>query len=389
MTTGDNRMRFVGVSLSDVSDWSDPLPAGKWSQFFGALATQMSLVDIVRPHLSQGQRYVHRARTFRPARHRWRMRGGFSLRRVAMLNAMLERELQSRSGSYDLIVQLQTLCSPRARSVTTPYVIYTDNTMALTQRIYPPFAPLPARMVRDWLAFEAQVCRQAHAVFTFSDFARQSVINDYCCSPERVVAVGAGANQLLTSVEKKDYSRPRVLFVGKPFKPKGGSVLLAAWRLVSAAIPEAELIIVGPKYNPIPGGRRGITWLGRLNRDELAEQYRAASIFVLPSLFDAWGHVFVEAMGYGLPCVGSDCCAMPELIDDGVSGLLVPRGEPEPLAEALIALLSDTARTARMGRAGHARVLETLTWPHVASRIVTHLSQSQLYGDGLLETTAE
>jgi glycosyltransferase involved in cell wall biosynthesis len=244
-------------------------------------------------------------------------------------------------------------------------------------------------MMRDWLAFEARVCRDAQAVFTYSEFARHSVIDDYSCPPERVVAVGAGANQLVTSIKDKDYSRPRVLFVGKPFKPKGGRVLLAAWRLVTAQIPEAELIIVGPKYNPILGRRRGITWLGRLSRNELAVQYAAASVFVLPSFFDAWGHVFVEAMAYGLPCVGSDCCAMPEIIDDGVSGLVVPRGEPEPLAQAMIALLSDRDRAARMGQAGRHRVLESMTWAHVANRVVSHLKHARPDTDAVSQTARE
>ncbi len=374
MTMAAKGTRFIGVSIPDVTDWSEPVVTGKWSQFFGALAKEMSLVDIVRPQLSPREQYLHLARSMRLGRSKWRARAGFSIRHAAMRNAVLERELVKRSGSYDLIVQLQTLCSPRSRSVSAPYVIYTDNTMALTQRVYPAFAPLSSRMVRDWLAFEAQVCQQAEAVFTFSEFARRSVIEDYSCSPDRVFAVGAGANQVNSSCSEKDYSRPRVLFVGRPFKPKGGEILLEAWRRVSAQIPEAELIIVGPKRNPVPDSRRAVTWLGRLDRAELAVQYRAASVFVLPSMFDGWGHVFVEAMGHGLPCIGTDCCAMPEIIEHEVSGLLVPRGEPEPLADAVIKLLTDTATAARMGQAGHARVLETLTWTHVARRVVSSLA---------------
>jgi glycosyltransferase involved in cell wall biosynthesis len=110
-----------------------------------------------------------------------------------------------------------------------------------------------------------------------------------------------------------------------------------------------------------------------LNRAQLAAQYRAASVFVLPSMFDAWGHVFVEAMGHGLPCIACDCCAMPEIVRAGESGLLVPRGQPQPLASALVELLTDPSRAQAMGRAGHRRVLEELTWKHVADRVVNHL----------------
>jgi len=64
---------------------------------------------------------------------------------------------------------------------------------------------------------------------------------------------------------------------------------------------------------------------------------------------------------------------MPELIDDGVSGLLVARGEAEPLADALTELLTDRDKAARMGRAGHARVLERMTWDHVVDRLLCRL----------------
>jgi glycosyltransferase involved in cell wall biosynthesis len=373
MPEPDAAVRIMGVSLPDTSDWREPLPAGKWSQFFGALGHRCNVVDVVNPRTSGLEQYLNLAWAARPHRRRWLARAGFNPRHLAAVNAALERELRGRSGSYDLIVQLQTLCEPRSDSVRAPYVIYTDNTMALTQRVYPPFAPLSPRMMRDWIEFETSVCRGAQVVFTFSEFARGSVIDDYGCAPDRVLAVGAGANQLEQSVDGKDYSRPRALFVGRPFEPKGGKILLEAWQTVAAEVPGAQLAIAGPKRDPAPRFGRGVEFLGRLNRAQLSEQYRAASVFVLPSLFDAWGHVFVEAMGHGLPCIACDCCAMPEIVSHGESGLLVPRAQPEPLAQALVALLTDAERARAMGQAGHRRVLEQLTWRHVADRVVDQL----------------
>lgn len=366
-------VRILGVALPDVGDWRQPQPAGKWSQFFGALGERGSLVDVVRPHLSTRQEYLNLARSIRPGRAAWLARAGFNRRHLAGLNADLERELLRRAGTYDAIVQLQTLCTPRSTSITTPYAIYTDNTMALTQRHYPPYAPLPGSMLRQWLAFEAEVCRDAEAVFTFSEFARRSVIDDYDCPPDRVLAVGAGANQLSTSPDQNPSRQPRALFVGHDFERKGGRVLLEAWPLVRQAVPTAELVIAGPSRDPAPGLGAGVSWLGRLDRDELAGQYSAASVFVLPSLFEPWGHVFVEAMGYGLPCIGSDCCAMPEIIEDAVTGLLVPPGAAEPLAAALIDLLGDPSKAAGLGRSGQHRVLERFTWTGVADRVLGHL----------------
>ncbi len=371
----DARLRVQAVSIPDVSDYLAPLPAGKWSQLFGALSRRVSLVGISYPELSlsPAERNLNLARSFRLRKAAWAARAGFNMRHLAKRNAALERDLVARRGSYDLILQLQTLCSPRSRAVQEPYVAYTDSTMALTQRLYPPFAPLSRSAADAWTGFEIAVCRAAEIVFTCSEFARRSVIEDYGCPPERVAAVGAGSNQLLESLQNRDYEGRRALFVGSPFDRKGGPHLLDAWRLVHDRLPDAELVMVGPKRDPAPGFGRGVSWRGRLGRAELARLYRWATVFVLPSVFEPWGLVFGEAMGHGLPCIGSDCCAMPELIDDRVSGRLVAPGEAEPLADALIELLTDPDKARGMGKAGHSRVLEQMTWDHVVDRLVGRL----------------
>jgi starch synthase len=72
--------------------------------------------------------------------------------------------------------------------------------------------------------------------------------------------------------------------------------------------------------------------------------------------------------------------ALPELVDDGVTGLLVPPREPAALAEALIGLLSDPPRAERMGRAGQQKVAERLTWRAVAERMAPHLEAAVARG---------
>jgi len=366
-------LRVLGVSLPDVSDWGEPLPQGKWSQFFGALAQRFELIGVVRPELSQAERYLNFARRFHPRKSRWKARAGFNRSLAMRRTEAVQRGLSRYDSSFDLIMQLQTLCAPGFDRAGIPYAIYTDNTMALTQRIYPAWAPLSADAAAWWMQFEAEVCQSATAVFTYSEFARRSVVDDYGCSPESVVTVGAGANQLLDSLGNKDYSVPRALFVGIEFTCKGGHVLLEAWPIVRERVPEAELIIAGPAQAPKKRLPAGVTWMGWVDRTRLASLYQSASVFVLPSLFEAWGHVLFEAMGHGLPCIGTTCCAMPEIIDDGVTGRLVPRYESEPLAAALIELLADPVKTAAMGRAAHTSVLQGNRWSDVVERVVAHL----------------
>src|SRR5271166_2056221 len=369
-------MRILGVSLPDVSDWRQPLPQGKWSQFFGALAARYELVGVVRPELSRQYRYANRVRTFHPRKSTWTARAGFNQSVAMRRTQAVQSGLEPYNGVYDLIMQLQTLCAPGKYRGDIPYTIYTDSTMALMRRLYPRHRRPSAPIAAPWMRFEADVCKSAAAVFTYSEFARRSVIEDYECSPEAVVAVGAGANQMLASLGEKDYVPRRAVFVGMDFMLKGGRVLLEAWPLVRRRVPDAELVIAGPRRRPSGHLPSGVRWVGRLDRAGLAQLYRWATVFVLPSLFDAWGHVFLEAMGYGLPCIGTSCCAMPEIIDDGVTGLLVPRFESEPLSDALTELLTDTARAAAMGHAGHEKVLQGYRWSDVVDRVAAHLETS-------------
>ena len=138
-------------------------------------------------------------------------------------------------------------------------------------------------------------------------------------------------------------------------------------------LPDARLTIAGPA-EPAPAGLPpGVSWLGAVDRATLDELYRAASLFVLPSIFDPCPNVFREAMGYGVPCIGTYCCAIPEILDDGVTGRVVPIAQREPLAVALYELLSAPKELARMGAAAHASVLHGGQWSDVAERIATRL----------------
>jgi glycosyltransferase involved in cell wall biosynthesis len=347
-------------------------PAGKWSQFFGALAQQCNLVDVIQPKLGVVSQGVTLARNFHPRIPTWKARAGFNQERVRKLTEQVQRGLEPHMGEYDLIMQLQTLCAPRFERAGSPYAIYTDNTMALTQRVFPSGAPISTSAAQRWIEFEAQVCRSAKVVFTLSEFARRSVIDDYGCSPDSVAAVGGGTNQLTASIAGKSYGTARALFVGLAFERKGGSVLLEAWPIVRSHVPAAELIITGPKRQPVKELPAGVEWVGRADRTRLAQLYQSASVFVLPSLFEPWGFVFFEAMGYGLPCIGTSCCAMPEIIEDGVTGRLVPPRDPESLAAALVELLADPDKAAAMGHAAHTHALHGNTWKDVLDRMFAH-----------------
>jgi glycosyltransferase involved in cell wall biosynthesis len=367
METSEN-LRLLVVCQHDAS--------GRRARFVEALAQRVTLVDVVNPELSRLQRKMLLALTFHPRGARWKGRAGFDGRLARLRTESVQRSLLRHRDNVDLIMQFQTLCAPGHDRKGVPYTIYTDNTMALTQRHYPNWAQISPETAHRWMEHEATVFRRAKAIFTYSEFARRSVIGDYGCSPDAVLAVGAGANQMLPCMPERDVkARPRALFVGFEFERKGGLVLLDAWPQVRRHVPDAELVIAGPRRSPRRNLPAGVRWVGRSDREALSELYRSASLFVMPSRFEPWGHVFLEAMGHGLPCIGTRSCAMPEIIDDGVTGRLVAAGEPEPLAETLVELLADPAKMAQMGRAGYQIVSREHLWANVVDRVMAHLGK--------------
>ena len=145
--------------------------------------------------------------------------------------------------------------------------------------------------------------------------------------------------------------RPTVLFVGTWHGRKRGAALASAFVTeVRAALPEAELLMVTQDAPPDPGP--GIQVLGRLDDTALADAYRRAWIFCLPSDYEGFGIPYAEALASGTPVVATPNLGARYVLDDGRAGALV---DIPNLGPALVELLGDERRRARMRTAGLAR----------------------------------
>ena len=111
-----------------------------------------------------------------------------------------------------------------------------------------------------------------------------------------------------------------------------------------------------------------VTFLGWVANTELPPYYRAAAVSVIPSLEEGFGIPAAEAMGCETPVVASDAGGLPEVVEHGVTGLIVPRGDSSALAEAIGSLLADPERRTRMGRAGRERALRLFDWDRSAEQ---------------------
>jgi starch synthase len=188
-----------------------------------------------------------------------------------------------------------------------------------------------------------------------------------------------------------DPDRPTVVFVGRITRQKGLPYLLAAARRLA---PEVQLVLcAGAPDTPeiaievsdavavLAAERTGVVWIERmLPRADLVAVLAASTVFVCPSVYEPLGIVNLEAMAVGLPVVGSATGGIPEVIDDGVTGLLVPieqvddgTGTPvDPetfvadLAAALDRVVSDPDRAREMGSASRRRVEDHFSWDAIA-----------------------
>jgi glycosyltransferase involved in cell wall biosynthesis len=159
---------------------------------------------------------------------------------------------------------------------------------------------------------------------------------------------------------------PLIGVVARLEPEKGHAHLLAAWPRVAAAVPDAWLVIVGEGSEcqalrarvegmPADAARR-VVFTGR--RDDVAALTAELSVAVLPSLREAQGISLLEAMARRVPVVASAVGGIPEVVTDGVDGLLVAPAHADALADALVRLARSPALRRRLGEAGYATVHE-------------------------------
>ncbi|HYZ09454.1 MAG TPA: glycogen synthase [Pseudonocardiaceae bacterium] len=235
----------------------------------------------------------------------------------------------------------------------------------------------------------------ADAVIAVSEGMRTDVLGCYpTLHPERVHVVRNGIDpQAYRPVDGTealvrlgvDPARPVVTFVGRVTRQKGLEHLLAATRRMD---PDAQLLLcAGAPDTPqiaaetaarvaeLAAARPGVVWVQQMLPPETVRAVlSAATVFVCPSVYEPLGIVNLEAMACGTAVVASDVGGIPEVVDDHVTGLLVPfdqhdlDGFAAGLAQRVNELLADPARAAAMGRAGRERAVREFSWSTVAQR---------------------
>lgn len=328
----------------------------------------LTIVDVPFPKIAKCWALIS---TFQPNVPKWKKRYSERLEKLyktpwvfQQRSKFCQRKIAKLNGNIDSILQISGMFAPYTTHK--DYTIMLSYTMALSNG-YPAWA---ASNFDKWLKLEKDLYQNAKLIFTTNENARKSLIDDYGVREEKAIKVGYGLTQDTIPEFTKSYDGKTILFIGMDFERKGGYVLLEAFKEVRKQIADAKLIIVGPNKEIFKINQPGVELLGCIrDKQKIEELYKQASIFAMPSLCEPFGLVFLEAMSYKLPCIGTTIDAMPEIIEDGKTGFLVPPKDVDKLAEKIITLLNNSHLLEKMGQEAQRRTKESFHWDNVGEKI--------------------
>jgi glycosyltransferase involved in cell wall biosynthesis len=215
------------------------------------------------------------------------------------------------------------------------------------------------------------VARRLDRIITGSDKSRESVMKAFSLRGEQITTIHDGVDTGVFRPMPEVAKKPgMILFVGNSEdRNKGAKFLLEAVKILKDRGVDFHLVFkdrldaeMAPKLAEQLGIRDRLTFVGRLPVEDLARLYNEAEVLVSPSVYEGFGLPAAEANACGVPVVATTAGAFPEVIANGETGILVPPGQPEPLADAIESLLRNPARRSEMGEAGVRRINEKFSW---------------------------
>lgn len=220
---------------------------------------------------------------------------------------------------------------------------------------------------------EVQMKRYSDArfIFTMSMFLRDFLVDNVGIDKKKVVYAGGGINiKNVDSINPIRKNRKRILFVGRDFIRKGGDLVVAAFKILkNKFISDAELYIIGPQKIDKKYLGDGINILGDLDSNKVEYYYNLCDIFCMPSRFEAFGLVFIEALTRGLPCIGRNKFEMSNIIEPDQTGYLVDNDNVTELASKMFNLLNNDKIYSNV-KLNKAYYTQKYSWDSVARNIL-------------------
>jgi len=285
--------------------------------------------------------------------------------RRLLFNARLR--LANRVSGYDLVIGFDIDGVFLDRRGPPPFVLCLKGVAADEARFE---RGRPRLALRTIAAIEAHNARRADLVVVPSEYSARIASAAYDLPARAIEVVPEGIDlapwkELRRSPPPRDDPHPTILTVARQYPRKDTRTLLDAMPRVLADIPTARLRVVGggPELEALRahadglGIGRSVEFLGAVADDaEVRREYFRADVFCLPTRQEGFGIVLLEAMAAGVPIVTTTAGAVPEVVRDGRDGLLVPPGQPDALADALLRLLGDAPLARSLAASGLDRV---------------------------------
>jgi glycosyltransferase involved in cell wall biosynthesis len=240
--------------------------------------------------------------------------------------------------------------------------------------------------------------------YVFSEWARQVNVR-WGADPEKIEVIPPGFPVQPEAIGRENQEHFTFLFVGGDFERKGGFELAQAFAALSREHPHVRLVLAGTDPKERNPDRSVHSWVGAAERarilDQLAELERrglvrrspwinrdrllrevfpSADVFVMLSHAEGFGFTNVEAMSFGLPVISSTEGPSAEIVDDGLTGRLIARGNVQQLHEAMASMVLDPERTAQLGRAARETFLARFTIEHLQERLGSFYARAVMSG---------
>lgn len=362
----------------------DPFDSRTWSgssfYFFNSLKSKNALYTAISAAPPNRMQLLYKALSFNPDMQKWKFRYHLHTGLFNQMTKAAEKKINTfDQNDFDVILQVGAWYNFTELHNKT-FASYHDGNLAT--RLSSPYGypNISKKHIQQAFDYEKKLYDKMDYIFPMSRWLADSFVNDFKIDATKVIPVGAGINlPRIKDPVTKNPGNPKILFVGKDFERKGGYVLLEAFKDVKKVIKNVELIIAGPTdIQDLPEGVKCEGYISKNTNEgleKLLTLYSEASIFVLPSLYEPFGIAFAEAMAHKLPCIGTNNCAMPEIIDDKINGFIVKPNDSKSLADRIITLLQDNKLRESMGEAAYKKYHSNYRWEIVTEKILNVLGE--------------
>ncbi|MFB8787552.1 MAG: glycosyltransferase family 4 protein [Potamolinea sp.] len=210
-----------------------------------------------------------------------------------------------------------------------------------------------ARIKFEWYR---KIFHSAAGFVVWSHWVKQSLEQDYGIESDKVKVIypGIPLDLYTPTIKKVTKDQPlRLLFIGGDFQRKGGYEILEAFRHGLADFCQLDIVTKDKKVSSEKSVNvyHGLPYKG----EKLKQLHAEADIFVFPTWGDTNGNVILEAMAAGLPVISTNVGAIPEEVEDGVNGLIVPVKNPDAIVKAVRSLADNPELRIAMGKAARAK----------------------------------